>query len=75
MKKFEDLTEKEQYFWHSKAVQILGSLYACTRVWEAWHYGTMSEHDFCLACEDDDIVYDTAIGMYQAHNEFITDKR
>lgn len=26
----------------------------CTRVWEAWGYGTMSEEDFRLVTEDED---------------------
>jgi hypothetical protein len=34
---------------------ILSDVYACTRVWEAWAYGTMTEDDFILAAEDPDI--------------------
>ena len=28
----------------------------CTRVWSAWGYNTMSEDDFELACEDENII-------------------
>lgn len=31
-------------------------LYHCGRVWSAWGYGTMSESDFSLAADDEDIL-------------------
>ena len=31
-------------------------IYCCTRVWEAWNVGTMSQGDFVLASEDDGIL-------------------
>jgi hypothetical protein len=31
--------------------EILTLAYACTRVWEAWQYGTMTEEDFTPAAE------------------------
>lgn len=34
--------------------QALGNAYDCTRVWEAWSYGTMDEDDFSLIAEDSD---------------------
>jgi len=37
---------------------FLQDLYACTRAWEAWQVGTMTEDDFVLAVEDVDIVDD-----------------
>lgn len=34
----------------------LNTLYACSRVWSAWSYGTMSQEDFRPAGEDDDVI-------------------
>jgi len=34
----------------------LNHVYSCTRVWSAWSYGTMTQDDFVLASEDDDII-------------------
>ena len=36
--------------------KALDGLYTCGRVWSAWSYGTMSQDDFALAGEDDDVV-------------------
>lgn len=33
-----------------------GSIYCCMRVWSAWGVGTMSQNDFVLASEDDEIL-------------------
>jgi len=44
------LDERIRYF--------LRDNYACTRVWEAWSYGTMTEDDFVPMDEDEDIVND-----------------
>jgi hypothetical protein len=30
--------------------------YSCTRVWEAWQYGTMQQEDFAPAWEDEDLI-------------------
>jgi hypothetical protein len=30
-----------------KIAEALGGTYHCTRVWEAWSYGTMTQDDFC----------------------------
>jgi hypothetical protein len=30
----------------------------CTRVWEAWQVGTMTEEDFTEACQDDEVIAD-----------------
>lgn len=35
----------------SELDEILGLAYACTRAWEAWQYGTMTEEDFTPAAE------------------------
>lgn len=39
--------------------QLKDALY-CTRVWEAWSYGTMQEDDFVCLAEVDDYVEDMA---------------
>ena len=44
------LDERIRYF--------LQDNYACTRVWEAWSYGTMTEDDFTPMEDDEDIVND-----------------
>ena len=41
------------------AKDILQDHYACTRVWEAWSYGTMTQDDFVSCFDDVDIVTDT----------------
>ena len=47
------------------ASEVLQDFYSCTRVWEAWSYGTMSRDDFKLANEDDEILEDTARYLYE----------
>lgn len=42
---------------HDAMAEQLGDLYSCGRVWHAWQVGTMTENDFSIASEDDDIVY------------------
>ena len=64
MKHWEDLTEEDRKPYFDKAVEILHDHYTCTRVWSAWGYGTMSQDDFHLAAEDDDIVSDTAKKLF-----------
>lgn len=32
------------------------TVYTCSRVWEAWGYGTMTEEDFAPAWEDDELI-------------------
>ena len=36
--------------------EALGEALDCTRVWEAWSYGTMSESDFVQVADDDERV-------------------
>lgn len=48
--------------------QALGDVYCCTRVWNAWSYGTMGPDDFHPAAEDDDVlsaVTDAAMAAMQ----------
>lgn len=40
---------------------ILQDFYCCTRVWEAWQVGTMTEEDFIPCFGDIDIFSDTAV--------------
>jgi len=37
-----------------------GGIYACTRVWQAWQVGTMTQDDFIPLDEDDDFLEDLA---------------
>lgn len=57
----------QKYF--DKAHDILerhSDLYCCTRVWEAWSVGTMTEDDFVPANNDTDIVADLAQELFAA---------
>lgn len=40
--------------------EALGDAYDCTRVWNAWSYGTMGPDDFCLVAEDGERVAEIA---------------
>lgn len=62
--KFDDLSDGERQQYTDKAVELLQDHYICLRVWEAWGYGTMSQDDFVLAAENDCIVTDTAVMLY-----------
>lgn len=42
------------------------TVYTCSRVWEAWSVGTMSEEDFAPAWEDDDLINDIATEALKA---------
>ena len=42
------------------ASEIPNDIYACTRVWEAWSYGTMSADDFVPANEESDLLAEVA---------------
>jgi len=50
---------------------ILDGAYVCSRVWEAWWYGTMTESDFTAAGDDEDLCAsllewrDDATAIYQ----------
>ena len=63
-KKWQDLTDVEKKPFYDHAVSMLQDLYACDRVWEAWRYGMMSEDDFSIAQEDNDIVEGKAVALY-----------
>lgn len=38
----------------------LGDAYDCTRVWDAWNVGTMTQDDFVLVCDDESRLYEIA---------------
>jgi len=38
------------------AAALRDDVFRCGRVWESWHYGTMTEADFSPAWEDDDVI-------------------
>ena len=41
------------------AKDILQDYYFCTRVWDAWNYGTITSDDFVPCFDDEDIVANT----------------
>lgn len=43
---------------HDALGQALGDSYDCTRVWEAWQVGTMSQDDFSLITDDSDRMWE-----------------
>lgn len=48
------------------AAEIPDDIYACSRVWEAWSYGTMRQDDFTPANEDWDMLAETADALLAA---------
>lgn len=44
----------------------LGDAYDCTRVWDAWSYGTMGPDDFSLVAEDSDRLREITEAAIQA---------
>ena len=64
MIEFDNLSEQEQTKYLDKATELLLGLHYCSRVWEAWSVGTMTQYDFGNADEDDDIVWETAETLY-----------
>lgn len=45
------------------AEHMRGNTYLCTRVWEAWQYGTMTDEDFEPAGENDEFMDDLTQGI------------
>lgn len=45
--------------------ELSDALY-CNRVWDAWHYGTMSENDFVCLADDDSYVESMATSVIRA---------
>lgn len=65
---FENLTESEQKKYFNIVSINLRDTYTCNRVWEAWGIGTMTQDDFSLACDDDDIIYDISKEFFECTN-------
>ena len=62
---FEKLDEDEKHRYYELSRKLLDGQLYCTRVWDAWHYNTMSENDFNNSEDDDDLVYNNATLIYQ----------
>ncbi len=67
MKDFKDISNEDQLFYFEKAKELLevNTLLYCTRDWSAWQYKTMTDDDFLRASEDDGLVYDVAVKIYE----------
>ena len=50
------MTKPTKPEWEEKIIELLSGNYACTRVWEAWNYGTMKRGDFIPLEECDELV-------------------
>lgn len=56
---YEKAVEKEKENHREELCKILDDTLLCSRVWEAWEVGTMSQDDFCLAVEAEDFFEET----------------
>lgn len=54
----ESTPEQKMIDCKNKLLNIFDGLYSCSRVWEAWNYGTMDRNDFTRADEDDQVLGD-----------------
>ena len=52
----------------------LGDTYCCSRVWVAWQHNTMTEDDFSLASEDDELLDCLAQEILDEMNKLENDK-
>ena len=64
-KPWEELSYRTQEKYRDKARELTQDTLYCTRVWEAWSYGTMTENDFTDTHEDDDFIEDIAEAIYK----------
>ena len=64
--RYEDLknNEKEKLEDIARLFLSKSGLLCCNRDWEAWSVGTMTEVDFTRAEEEDDVVLDMAILLF-----------
>ncbi len=66
---FKDLSETEKDFYYDLSKQCLDrDLYYCSRTWQAWNIKTMSEEDFHNAHEDDTLIHEVAVLIWQKTN-------
>lgn len=61
---FTELSEEQQQPFIDMAIKVLSGLHCCTRVWEAWQVGTMTQDDFVEAAYDDDLINERAEMIY-----------
>jgi hypothetical protein len=67
--KFEDQPQDVQQHYKDTAQGFIDNdLYFCTRLWDAWLYGTMSEDDFVQAKHDEDFINDLAELLFTTAN-------
>ena len=65
-KEWNDLFENVKQLWRNKAATLIGGdLYFCTRVWQAWSIGTMTEGDFKPASDSEDFIEEIAAALYK----------
>lgn len=59
-------TPGQMYAVRDALASALGNTYDCTRVWEAWRIGTMSQYDFVPVNEDDDRMHELTVAALDA---------
>ena len=64
MKNWDQLTEDQKNEIIDEVASNCQDVYCCTRVWEAWNYGTMKKSNFHSADNDDEFLYDLAESVY-----------
>lgn len=65
------MTDKAREMIADIVADNLGDTYCCTRVWEAWSVGTMSQSDFHPAADDEDVTFDMADAILAVLPEII----
>jgi hypothetical protein len=65
MTPFNKLPDEDQALYYEAAHKILCGLHHCGRAWEAWGVGTMTEDDFTDACDNEDVLDETAEYLYE----------
>lgn len=61
---FDDLPAETRWFFLELSKKNLNGLLSCTRDWDAWTYKTMTSDDFINADEDEEVVYNGAVLIY-----------
>lgn len=61
---FVELSEEQRQPYIALAIKVLSGLNFCTRDWQAWSYGTMTQDDFGEAACDDELIFDRAEMIY-----------
>jgi predicted RNA-binding Zn-ribbon protein involved in translation (DUF1610 family) len=63
--KFNNLSEKQQQALIDNVKKNLKCLLWCSRDWNAWSTGTMTDEDFIPANDDDDFAYDILNNLFE----------